>query len=237
MKPLLCSFKMFIYQIFEDAMLFAVIIAPILAACFFRFGIPAIEQMLCYYFNKTAILTHYYLLFDLLLSVITPYMFCFASSMVMLTEYDENMTSYMAVTPIGKRGYLFSRLGFSSIISFIISVILMLCFSLSKWSLLMIMLTCMLTNILSIIVSLLLFSFSHNKVEGMAVAKLSGLLILGLPVPFFLLSNVQYLFSFLPSFWIAKFCMEQNYLFLLFALLTSLVCVWLLYRKFERKLV
>ena len=237
MRPLLRSFKMFIFQIFGDAMLFAVLIAPILTACFFRFRLPMIEQMICSYFHKAAILANYYLLFDLLLSVITPYMFCFASSMVMLTEYDENMTSYMEVTPVGKKGYLFSRLGFPAIISFIVSVILMLCFSLTKWSLLMIMLICMLTSILSIIVSLLLFSLSHNRVEGMAIAKLSGLLMLGLPVPFFLFSNVQYLFSFLPSFWIAKFCMEQNYVFLLFALLSSLIYTWLLYRKFERKLV
>lgn len=236
MKSLFRSFRMFIHQIFDDAMLFAVCIAPILTACFFRFGIPTIEQWMCGYFHKTAILTNYYLLFDLLLSVMTPYMFCFASSMVMLTEYDENMTGYMAVTPVGKKGYLISRLVFPAIISFFVSVLLMLCFSLTKWSLLMMLLTCFLTGILSVAVALLLFSFSHNRVEGMAVAKLSGLLMLGLPIPFFLFSNVQYLFSFLPSFWIAKLCIEQNGLFLLPALLISFVWIWLLYKKFDQKI-
>lgn len=237
MKSLFRSFKMFIRQIFNDAMLFAVCLAPILAACFFHFGIPPIEQLLCDYFNKTSILTDYYLLFDLLLSVLTPYMFCFASSMVMLTEYDENMASYMAITPVGKKGYLISRLVFPAIISFFVSVILMLWFSLTQWSLVMLLLSCFLTCILSIAVSLLLFSFSHNRVEGMAIAKLSGIIILGLPVPFFLLSKVQYLFSLLPSFWISKLCIEQNYLFLLPALLTSLVWVLLLYKKFNQKLM
>lgn len=236
MKPLLRSFKMFVRQIFDDAMLFAVCLAPILAACFFQFGIPFIERLLCAYFGKETILADYYLLFDLLLSVLTPYMFCFASAMVMLTEYDENMTGYMAVTPVGKKGYLISRLGFPAMLSLIVSVLLMLGFSLTSWSLPMLVLTCLLTCILSVAVSLLLFALSHNRVEGMAIAKLAGLIILGLPVPFFVLSGVQYLFSVLPSFWIAKLCLEQDCLFVLPALLTALLWIVLLYRSFEKKL-
>jgi fluoroquinolone transport system permease protein len=217
-------------------MLAAVCIATIITAFFIRFGIPAIEGILCGYFQKEAILSDYYLLFDLLLALITPYMLCFASAMMMLTEYDENMAGYLAVTPVGKRGYILSRLAFPAVIAFIISIILIHWFSLTAWSFGIILLTCLLTCLVSVAVALLLFAFSHNRVEGMAMAKLSGLLMLGLPVPFFLLSDVQYLFSPLPSFWIAKFCMVQNTIFLLPALLSSLIWIWLLYRKFVRKI-
>lgn len=217
-------------------MLAAVCVASVLSAFFIRFGISTIEGVLCEYFQKAVILGDYYLLFDLLLSLVTPYMLCFASAMVMLAEYDENMASYLAVTPVGKRGYILSRLVFPAAISFLVSVLLMYWFSLTTWSFGMILLTCLLTSLASIAVALLLFSFSHNRVEGMAMAKLSGLLMLGLPVPFFLISNVQYLFSPLPSFWIAKFCLEQNTLFLLPAILSSVIWIGLLYRKFDRKL-
>lgn len=236
MKSLLRSFKMFICQIWNDYMLVTVSITPLLIACFFRFGIPCIEQLLCSYFNKSAILAGYYLLFDLFLSLLTPYMFCFASSMVMLTEYDENITSFMAVTPVGKKGYLISRLAFPSILSLFISILLMLWFTLTEWSLFMIIITCMLTCILSIAATLFIFSFSHNRVEGMAVAKLSGLINLGLPLPFFITSDIQYLFFPLPSLWIAKLCMESNYIFILPFILTSAVWLWLFYKKFSRKL-
>jgi len=236
MKPLLRSFKMFLRQIWNDDMLVAVFVAPLLVACLFRFGIPYLESLLCSYFHREVILQGYYLLFDLFLSVLTPYMFCFASSMVMLTEYDENMTSYMAVTPVGKKGYLVSRLAFPAAISFLVSVLLMCWFTLTIWSTFMTIITCLMTCTLSIIVSLFIFSFSHNRVEGLAVAKLSGLVMLGLPVPFLLLSKIQYLFSFLPSFWIAKLCMEQNVLFILPTLLVSGIWMWALYQKFMRKL-
>jgi fluoroquinolone transport system permease protein len=237
MKPMLRSFKMFIRQIWKDDMLVVVCSAPLLAACFFRFGIPYVEKLLCGYFNKPVILADYYLLFDLFLSILTPYMFCFASSMVILTAYDENMTSYMAVTPVGRNGYLISRLAFPAVLSFLASILLMLWFTLTPWSLFMIIVTCLLTCFVSIVVSLLLVSFSHNRVEGMAVAKLSGLVMLGLPVPFFIMSGVQYLFSPLPSLWIARLCMEHNYFFALPAVLTSVIWLWLLYRKFNQKLI
>jgi fluoroquinolone transport system permease protein len=86
------------------------------------------------------------------------------------------------------------------------------------------------------VISLLIFSFSNNRVEGMAMAKLSGLVIVGLPIPFFLFTGVQYLFSFLPSFWIAKFCKEDNYLFLIPTIFTLFVWLWVLYKKFTKKL-
>ncbi len=237
MKPLLRSFGIFMYQISRDNMLWAVCIAPLLAAAFFRWGIPHIEILLCEHFQQQAVLSEYYLLFDLFLSLITPYLFCFAAAMVMLTEYDENVTGYMAVTPIGKRGYVLSRLLLPAVISFFASMLLMHFFTLTVWTLWMTTITCLLTSLLNVAIALLVFSFSHNRVEGMAVAKLAGLVMLGLPVPFFLSSGVQYLFSPLPSFWIAKFCVKRDAILLLPAILSSLLWVWLLYRKFEQKLV
>ncbi len=236
MRPLLRSFYMFVRQIFEDTMLAAVCAATLLAAVFIRFGIPAVENALCGYLGQDAILAHYYLFFDLLLAVVTPYMLCFASAMMMLTEYDENMTGYLAVTPVGKKGYILSRLVFPAILAFIVSLMLMHWFSLTKWALGMIVSVCLATSLMSIAVALFLFAFSHNRVEGMAMGKLSGLLLMGLPVPFFLTSNMQYWFSPLPSFWVAKLSMEQNAVFLLPALLSSLMWIWLLYKKFIRKM-
>lgn len=236
MKPLFRSFGLFIRQIAADAMLVAVILAPLLAGLFFRFGIPQIEILLCGYFNTGAILSPYYLLFDLLLCMITPYMFCFASAMVMLTEYDENMACYLAVTPVGKSGYILSRLGFPALISFVVSLPLVLMFSLTRWNLLFLVLTCLVSSLTSVAVALLLFSLSRNRVEGMAVAKMAGLFMLGMPVPFFLHSPVQYLFALLPSFWSAKLCIEQNVLFIIPALVSVALWLWPLYLKFKRKL-
>lgn len=236
MKPMLRSFTQFIRQILEDKMLWAACVAPVLAAVFFRFVVPYAETMLCRYFEQQLILSDYYLMLDLFLCLITPYMICFASTMVMLLEADTNMTSYMAVTPVGRRGYIVSRLVFPAVIALIVSVILMLVFALTVWPLWLLLVTCLMMSALSVVVSLLIFSIARNKVEGMAMAKMSGFFMLGLPVPFFLKSDVQYLFAPLPSFWLTKLSLNANLLFLLPAVITLVLWMWLLYRKFSLKL-
>lgn len=237
MKPLFRCFYMLIRQISKDSMLYAILLAPLIAACVFRFGIPYAETLLCEYFEKTSILAGYYLLFDILLAILTPVMFCFSSSMVILTEYDENITSYIVSTPVGKRGYIISRIVFPTVVSFFITAILLSMFALTRWKTLMLLLTVSLTCLLSVIISLLIISYSHNRVEGMAMAKLSGVIFLGLPVPFFMSSDIQYLFSFLPSFWIGKLCLKENYLFVIPALMTSFLMMWAFYKRFEKKLI
>jgi fluoroquinolone transport system permease protein len=227
---------MFIRQIMEDDMLWAVCLAPVLAGLLFKFGIPFAETKLCGYFGQDVILTPYYLLFDLFLSLITPYLFCYASAMVMLTERDTNITGYIAVTPVGRTGYILSRLVIPAVISYAAAVAVMLVFSLTVWRLGLLLAATLMTCALSVASAMIIFSFSRNKVEGMAIAKISGLFMLGLPVPFFLTSGIQYLFSPLPTFWLAKLCLDGNLLVLLPAFVTLLVWLWLLYRQFNRKL-
>lgn len=236
MRPVIRSFCMFVRQIFHDSMLAAICVGCIAAAVMIRFGIPAAETALCVFFQRSAVLRAYYLLFDLLMSLITPYMICIASAMMMLTEYDENMSGYLAVTPVGKRGYLFSRLFLPAAVACAISVALMRLFSLTVWTFGVLLAACLLTGFIGVAVSMFLFAFSRNRVEGMAMAKLSGLLMLGLPVPFFMKTGWQYLFLPLPSFWTAKFCLERNGWYLIPAAIASLLWLAVFYRAYTRKI-
>ncbi len=45
---------------------------------------------------------------------------------------------------------------------------------------------------------------SANKVEGKAFAKLGGLIMLGVVIPFFIADAKQYFGAYLPSYWVAK---------------------------------
>lgn len=236
MKPLLRSFGIFIRQITRDNMLWAVCLVPLITALIFRFGIPYAETLLCAYFKRQTILADYYLLFDLWLFLTPSYMLCFASAMVMLTERDENMAGYMAVTPVGKTGYVLSRLILPAAISVPYSMLLIYFFSLTDWNSLMLSAVSLLMSISSTAAALFIFSFSRNRVEGMAMGKMASLIYLGLVVPFFVLSDAQYLVAFLPSFWAAKLCMEGNGLLMLPALAVSFAWIWMLGRRFGRKL-
>jgi len=202
-------------------------------ALLFRFGVPYAETLLSSYFQRPTILANYYLLFDLWLCLTPSYMLCFASAMVMLTERDENMACYMAVTPVGKTGYVLSRLIFPAVIAFSFSILLTYFFSLTDWDFVMLSIVSLLMSLSSIAAALFIFSFSRNRVEGMAMAKIASLIFLGLVVPFFVLSDVQYLAAILPSFWVAKLCKEGNSLLMLPIMALSLAWIGILGRKFS----
>ncbi|TVP97246.1 MAG: hypothetical protein EA374_00095 [Acholeplasmatales bacterium] len=236
MKPTLRSFNMFMRQLGNDGMLIMMMIAPILAGVFFRFVVPFAESLLIEQFNQTSILSDYYLLFDLFLIALAPYMFCFAASMTMLDEYDTNVTQHLIVTPIGKRGYVLSRLLYTTIIAILYSWLLISVFSLTNWGVAESLLFAIVSSFFGISLSLALFAFSKNKVEGLALAKLAGLFLMGLPVPFFVSDARQYLIAFLPSLWMAKLKMEFSLLGLFALILTASIWYTILYAKFIRKL-
>lgn len=236
MKPIVASFGMLVRQITKDGMLIVVCFASILASFFFRFAIPVLEGILCIYFVKPSILAPYYRLFDIVLTLLPPYMLCFATAMVMLDEYDQNMTGYLAVTPVRKSGYIVSHLVVPACLSVLVSFVLVSLFHLNVWKAPILIGVSLLAGVSGFTVALFLFAFSRNKVEGMAMAKLSGLILLGLPVPFFMHSNWQYLFAPLPSYWVARFCLEGNVIFFLVALGWSLVYIPWFYCQVERKI-
>ncbi|XMB73048.1 ABC transporter permease [Mycoplasmatota bacterium WC30] len=230
------SFRIFVLQLTKDGMLIMILIAPILVGTIFKFGVPFIELQLTRYFVKDVILGDYFLLFDLLLATLTPYLISFAASMTMLDEYDSNLINHLCVTPLGKRGYLISRVVLPLLLAFIISIVIVSVFSLTSWSLLMVISICLLTSLLSLTSTLIVFSFSNNKIEGLALAKLSGVVMIGIVVPFTITSEVQYYFLILPSFWIGKLTLDLSLNIFIISFFSILIWVFVLYKKFLRKL-
>jgi len=198
-KKLFISFRHLIHQIAKDAMLFFVCISPLLCGLLIRFGIPFVENLLTEHFDKV-ILLPYYLIFDLFLAVITAAMFSFASAMVILGEIDDGITSYLAITPIGKSGYLVSRLVFPLILSLFMSIVVLIVFSLTRPSVSMILIISIMASIFGFIMSMIVVSMSTNKVEGLAVMKLSNILTIGIIAPFLVSEKFQIIFFLFPSF-------------------------------------
>ncbi len=237
MRKLLYAFKPFLVEILNDLMMAACIIGPIFAGAAFKFLIPELEEFLCQYYGKAAIITPYYAIFDMLIIVMTPIMFCFAGVMVVLEEMDCGVAKYYAVTPLGKGGYLVTRIVFPCIISFVYDMILLRIFSISGMNLVMMLVLSFGGCLLAILTALLVVTLANNKMEGIAIVKLCGILILGIPIPYFVLTPLKYLFGFLPSFWMAKLCITNNYLCAIPMVITAVFFIFLLYSRFRKKLL
>lgn len=236
MKAMMISFKQFLLQISRDSMLMIIVLSPIATGAFFKYGIPAAEAFLCGYFDKTAILSPYYLLVDIFLAAITPYMFCVSSALVILEERDADIARYLSVTPVGKLGYFVSRLVFPAAVSTVYSVLLLLMFSLARTGISAAIIRSISTAPIGIIIALVVVSLSTNKVEGMVFAKLGGLMMLGVGIPFLVTGPAQYSGAFLPSFWIAKCILRFSAWNALMGV--SVTALWIggLYHRFHKQI-
>lgn len=230
MKRILSSTIQVFKQIKSDPMMFAACFTPFVMGALIKFGIPFLERI-----TDFSLRAHYPI-FDLLLSIMAPVLLCFAFAMITLEEIDDKVSRYFSITPLGKSGYLFTRLGVPSIISAIIAFIVLLLFSLEKLSIGMTICLALLGSVQAIIVSLMIITLSSNKLEGMAVTKLAALTLLGIPAPFFIDSYYQFSVGFLPSFWVAKAMQDEAVLYFSIGLVVALVWYYFLTKRLFRKL-
>ena len=230
MKKILSSTIQIFKQIKSDPMMFAACFSPFIMGTLIKFGIPFLERI-----TKFS-LQAYYPIFDLLLSIMAPVLLCFAFAMITLEEIDDKVSRYFSITPLGKSGYLFTRLGVPSIISAVIAFIVLLLFSLEKLSIGMTICLALLGSVQAIIVSLMIITLSSNKLEGMAVTKLAALTLLGIPAPFFIDSYYQFAVGLLPSFWVAKAMQNEAVLYFSIGLVVALVWYYFLTKRLFRKL-
>lgn len=235
MKAIKSNFRQFLLFLKNDNMMFAACFTPLICALLFRFAVPLLEKLVTSYFNVSEIITPYYALFDLFLSVLSPTMFSYVAAMMILEEKDDHIVEYLFVTPLGKQGYLVSRLGVPMGISIVVTIILLSFFSLSKIPITANVLLSVAGAAQGIITALIIIALSSNKLEGMASAKLTSLMSLGIMAPFFIQKGTQYLLSPLPSFWIAKGVYENNYLYMVLSLALSSIWIVFLIKRFARK--
>ena len=203
-------FMQMIKQIRRDMICVLLIFVPFIADAVIRFAIPFGEEMLCRYLGKEQILSPYYFLFDWMISLLPGMMHLFTGGLIILSEIDDKIAGYMSVTPAGNNGYLFSRLGFPAIISFFINSLVLELFSLTHLSLPDILVMSLSSSLLGVITALLVIAVSSNKVEGMAIGKISGLIGIGMFVPVIYHGKSQNLAAFLPSFWTGKYLLSKD---------------------------
>lgn len=231
MKAVRSCFCQMLAFLGRDMMLFASCLTPIIAGLFFRFGIPLLEAVLTKRLHMPAVLSPYYGLIDVIFAMLSPAMFCFAAAMVVLEETDEKTAAYFFVTPLERRGYLAARLGIPAAAAFLATVVLLPLFQLTARSPAAVLLFAAGGTLQGVITSLLILAFSSNKLEGMAMAKLSTLTVFGAAGPFapFFTGGLQYILSPLPSFWLGKAVCENRLLYLLpaFILFALWICALL----------
>ena len=207
----------------RDPMLILLLVAPFLVGAALCFGLPLLAPVLLDAFGFD--LVPWYALADLLILMLTPMMAGMLCGFLMLDERDEGVGIYYGVTPIGSGGYLFSRLILPLLWSVLIAPLLMFLFSLSHPNWLLVFAIALAGGLFGAVYTLSLLALAGNKVEGLAVAKILGLTVMPMIVPFITDSPFGMLAGIFPSYWVGALI---NGSFLSFSAAIVISAVWLL---------
>ena len=235
MRVVLKMFFNMVKQITQEMMMILLIIAPFLAGAFFRFGIPFLEKNILSRYGFEHFLVPYYEIFSWLLAMLTGMLFAFVGGLVVLGEIDDNITKYFMVTPAGMIGYISSRIVIPAVISGIVALFCVPVFSLIELSFPKIIVMVISTVLSGIVTAMLVVAISSNKVEGMAVGKLSGLFGITLFVPILIKGMIKYVFCIFPMFWVGQWSMSGSLFALIIAAAEFGAWIYLMFVMFRRK--
>lgn len=235
---MVAAYRMFVYmvkQISKEMMMVLLVIAPIIIGVVFRWGVPLVENKVLTRLGMESLLVNYYELFSWIVALMTGMLFAFVGGLVVLGEIDENVARYIIVTPAGAGGYLASRIILPAAVSGMVATVLIPIFSLTHIDGITLLIMVMSTVLSGIITALLVIAVSSNKVEGMAVGKLSGLFGMTFFLPLFVKGPIQYVLAIFPMYHIGRWSMEGKTSSLLFAVALFILWMLCLYERFRKK--
>jgi len=222
--------------IWRDPMLMLSILAPLLYTAIVIWGIPFAVEFVTTNYQITV--EEYVPFFNFFLLPIAPMLFGMVYGFIMLDERDSGIISYLAVTPLGKSGYLSVRMAMPVLYSFVFNLFFIKLTGLDQnINQVQFILYSLIIATEAPIMLLFLGAFASNKVEGIAISKSFGILLIMLIPDFFMKGNWLWIFSVSPLWWIERafFHTTYSWWYAIGALVMHLLFIWFLYKKFNRR--
>jgi fluoroquinolone transport system permease protein len=195
MRLLSTDFK----NIGRDPLLIFSSAAPLLLLAVMRFGVPLTAVLLQNYLSFN--LKEYYVLIALFLSLLPSMLWGFMTAFLSLDEHDSRISSYLFITPLRKSGYLCYRLSFPLLFSCFFTVLLLAFNGLIFFSVVQVLFYAGFSSLLGLFFFLTMVTFAHNKVEGLALGKALGVVLLGPVAGYLLPVPLKYIGGIFPAFW------------------------------------
>ena len=219
-------------NLLRDYVLLFSFLGPMLLACVLYFVLPMAEEILL---ERLAFdLTVYYPLIYVFLILFTPMIIGLFMGFIILDEKDDDILSYIAVTELGKSGFLMYRIISPTVISIIMSLIVVNILPLTDVSIVRTIMMILVASLNAPIIALFLGCFAKNKVEGLAYSKGLGILFSTTAISYMVQSNWKYFAALFPPFWVSEILIAENIIIpVLIAVVIHLSYVYFLVKRFS----
>lgn len=189
-------------NIVRDPMLRLFIFMPLFIPLLFRILVQNGSRLLREYTGFE--LSPYYLLIVSIVILMAPLILGTAIGFVLLDERDENILSFIAVTPLGKRGQLAYKLSIAVLISFICTYLSLFLTGLVEILPVHLLPVALMAALEAPFITLFITAFASNKVEGLVMSKATGLLMTGPLLAYFVPEPWSHLALIFPTTWVAR---------------------------------
>lgn len=221
----------------DDFMLYLALSVGLILGLLFKFGVPALDGVLLNIFHREAILMNHADKFDIIYAGFIPFAYTYMAGMVGLEDIDNHTANALFVTPLGNRGYIISHFVIPAALGVLTTWLLYPVFHISNLTVRNVLFISLIWGIIGIVMALLMITASRNKMEGLVITRIEAVSMIAYLVPFFMKGRLQYLFAWLPSWWIGKSISTGNPV--IYILCVAISCTWLcvLYHRFKKRIL
>ncbi|WP_298490441.1 hypothetical protein [uncultured Chloroflexus sp.] len=192
-----------IRSIRRDSMTSWMIFLPILMALVIRWGVPPITARVMEQYNVD--LTQYYpVLLAYFFIGMCPMVFGAVIGFLLLDEKDDRTLTALQVTPLPLSGYVLYRVTVPILLTFGLMFVLFPLANLTPFDLRTILLSAIAAAPTAPMMALLFGAIAQNKVQGFALLKLIGIILMVPIVAYFAPAGWELLFGIIPTYWPMK---------------------------------
>jgi len=227
-------------NIHRDPMLRWMIVLPLLLSPGVYWGIPAGIALLKASYNFD--LAQYNLLISSFLILSIPGIYGTVIGFLLLDQKDDLTLSAIQITPASLDGYLAYRLILPTLFSIVFAVTLSHFFIFVEMSWQGRIVSGMAAAPIAAMYAIILAAVAKNKVQGFAVQKALGIILLPAFIGYFFVEPYQFWFGLAPTYWPVKVFWafyeenEWKWLYFFIAIIFQTVTIWALARKFQRNI-
>ena len=224
-------------NIMREPIFLILFISPILMVLLLKFAFPIFNGLLNNFivFDLYSIFPQISFMFLLLIPMLCGMIW----SLLLVDDKDNRIMDVISVTPLGKNGYINTKLLSSIFITFILASLMYfvmnynLSFSIKDLFLIILLST------QSIYLVILVANFASNKVEAMTFSKIFSFIYIFPLISLALKSNLRYFFAIFPQYWVIEayrvFNQKSFWAIILLGYVYNFLCSWLLISYFKKK--
>ncbi len=182
----------------RDPMMAFMIFYPLIFGIVGRYVLPALAE------NSVFNVDAYADFILAVLALITPFAYGALVAFSILDDRDDHILTAINVTPLSLNQFLSFRMAMATLLAFIASIFIMWFANVGDLSLAVMASIALLNSLTTPMVGFFINAFATNKIEGFAVMKGFGMVII-LPVVSLIFTDAkEFIFALAPGFWPAK---------------------------------